>query len=107
MRNVRSKGVKRRLAFAFFLTVWLLKSILGFIAAVIGNSPEYPDAVRGFPHPYMGDMEFYVVAPAMFALLNLLMFALASKIPKWVAIVFVVVQMFMWVVLLLLGTGGI
>lgn len=105
--NSPAKGSKRRLAFALLLVVWFLKFIFGFIAATGRNTPSYPDAVRGFPSPYMGDIEFYVVIPAGFALLNLLMFVFASKLPKWLAIVAVVLQVFLLLILLLLGTGGV
>ena len=103
--NAPAKGSKRRLAFGLFLVVWFLKFIFGLIAA--RHAPSYPDAVRGFPFPYMGDMEFYVVIPAVFVVLNLLMFVFANKLPKWLAIIVAVLQIFILLILLFLGTGGI
>lgn len=105
--NVPAKGSKRRLAFALLFVVWFLKFIFGFIAAKGGHAPSYPDAVRGFPNPYMGDMEFYVAMPATFAVLNVLMLIAASKIPKWLAIVVGTLQIFTLLILLFFSSGGV
>lgn len=105
--NMAAKGSKRRLAFVLLLLVWLLKFILGLMAAIGQRTPNYPDAVRGFPSPYIGDMGFYVVIPAMFVLLNFLMFVFANKSPKWVAIVVAVLQILLLLTLLLFSAGGI
>lgn len=103
--NLPPKGAKRRLAFVLLLVVWFLKCILGLLAAISPNTPSYPDAVRASPH--IGDIEFYVVLPAVFVALNLLMYVYASKLPKWLAIIVVVLQIFLLLLLVLLGTGGI
>src|SRR5580658_7755560 len=103
--NVPAKGAKRRLAFGLFLVVWLLKCIFGLIAVIRRLAPSYPDAVRGFP--YIGDVEFYVVIPAAFVVLNFLMFAFASRLPKWFAIIVAVLQIVVLLILLFLSTGGI
>ena len=55
----------------------------------------------------MGDAAFYVVMPAAFAVLDLLMAVFASKVPKWLAIVVATLQVVMLLILVLLGTGGI
>lgn len=109
MKNVPAKdqGLKRRLLFAIFLGVWFLKFILGLIAATGKHTPSYPDAVRGFPYPYMGDAGFYVVMPAVFVALNLAMFVFASKLPKWLAIIVATLQIFLLLILLIFSTGGI
>lgn len=105
--TVPAKGSKRRLAFVLLLVVWFLKFIFGLVSATEQHAPSYPDAVRGFPYPYMGDVEFYVVIPAAFVALNLLMIVFASKLPKWLAILVAALQMFSLLVLLFLGAGGI
>ena len=105
--NVHAKGSKRRLVFFLFLIVWLLKFIFGLIAATGRHAPSYPDAVRGFPSPYIGDVEFYVVIPAAFVVLNLLIFVFASKLPKWLAIIAASLQIFLLLALLFFSTGGI
>jgi len=55
----------------------------------------------------MGEIEFYVVMPAAFVVLNFLMLVFASKLPKWLAIIVAVLQGFLLLILLLLGTGGL
>ena len=52
-------------------------------------------------------MEFYVVIPLVFVALNLLMFVFASKLPKWLAIIVSVPQVFILLILLFFSTGGI
>ena len=101
-----ARGAKRRLAFFSFLVVWFLKSIGGLIVAINPKAPRYPDSIRVLP-PYIGDIEFYVVFPAVLALLNFLMFAFARKIPKSLAIVVVALQIILLLVLLFAGTGGV
>lgn len=103
--NLPAKAAKRRLVFVLLLVVWSLKFIFGLIAATRRDTPSYPDAVRGFP--YIGDVEFYVVIPALFVVLNLLMFAYVSKVPKWLAIVVATLQIFVLLILLFFSTGGI
>lgn len=105
--NMAAKGSKRRLAFVLLLLVWLPKFILGLMAAIGQHTHKYPDAVRGFPSPYIGDTGFYVVIPAIFVLLNFLMFVFANKFPKWVAIIVAVLQTLLLLILLLFSTGGI
>ena len=105
--NVPAKGSKRRLAFVLLLVVWGIKFVLGLIAAVGQQAPIYPDAVRGLPYPYMSEMEFYVVMPAAFVALNFLLFVFARKLPKWLAIIVAVLQVFALLVLLFFSTGGI
>lgn len=105
--NTAVNGSKRRLAFILLLVVWLLKFIFGLTAAIGQRTPNYPNAVRGFPFQYIGEIEFYVVIPAMFALVNFLMFVFANKIPKWISIVVAALQLLLLLILLLLSTGGI
>lgn len=105
--KVPVRGAKRRLAFAVLLSVWFMKLIFGLIGATWQHAPSFPDAVRGFPYPHMSDMEFYVVMPALFVALNLIMLVFAKKIPKWLAIIAAVLQVFLLLVLLFLGAGGI
>jgi hypothetical protein len=88
-----------------FLGVWLLKLILGVVDVTRRHVPSYPDAVRGSPD--IGQMEFYVVIPSVFVVLNLLMFVFASKLPKWLAIIVSVPQVFILLILLFFSTGGI
>lgn len=107
MNNVLKKGSRRRLVFDLFLLVWFVKSTLGFIAVAGRDAPGYPGAVRGFPYPYLGGATFYVVIPAMFVGLNVIMFLFASRIPKWLAIIVAVLQFFNLLILLFLGAGGI
>ena len=107
MRNVAAKnqGSKRRLVFALFLAVWLLKLVLGLIDVSTRHVPSYPDAVIGFPN--IGQMGLYVVIPAAFVALNLLMIVFASRLPKWLAIIVAVLQGFALLALLFFSTGGI
>ena len=105
MNDLPAKGSKRRLAFILLFVVWCLKFVFGFVAG--RNAPVYPDAASGFPHPYMGDAAFYVVMPAAFAVLDLLMAVFASKVPKWLAIIVATLQIVMLLILVFLGTGGI
>lgn len=101
------KGAKRRLAFIFLLAIWLLKAVLGLIAAIGQKATSYPDAVRGFPSPYLSDFEFYVVVPAAFALLNLLMSVFANRLLRWLAMLVAAMQVFLLLALVLFGTGGV
>ena len=55
----------------------------------------------------MSEMEFYVVMPAAFVALNFLLFVFARKLPKWLAIIVAVLQVFALLVLLFFSTGGI
>jgi hypothetical protein len=105
MNYVLAKGSKRRLVFALFLGIWLLKLILGVIDVTGRHVPSYPDAVRGFPD--IGQMGLYVVIPAVFVVVNLLMFLFASKLPQWVAIIAAALQIFLLLALLFFSTGGI
>lgn len=105
--NMAVNGSKRRLAFVLLLVVWLLKFIFGLTAAIGQRIPNYPNAVRGFPFQYIGEVGFYVVIPAMFALLNCLMFVFANKVPKWISIIVAALQFLLLLILLLLSTGGI
>jgi hypothetical protein len=106
MKNVPA-GSKRRLVFVLFLVVWFLKFILGLTAATRPDAPSYPDAVRGFPSPYIGDIGFYVVIPAVFVVLNVLIFVFARKLPKWLAVIVAVAQTILLLMFLLFSTGGI
>lgn len=101
------KGSRRRAAFTLLLVVWLVKFTLGLIAATNGDAPSYPDAARGFPHPYMGDLSFYVMLPAALSAMNLLLLALASRIPVFAAIAIAALQVLFLLFLTFLGTGGI
>jgi hypothetical protein len=94
MSNVLAKnsGSKRRLVIVLFLAAWLLKLISGLIDVSRRHVPSYPDAIRGWPN--IGQMEFYVVIPLVFVVLNLLMFVFASKLPKWLVILLLVLQVF-------------
>lgn len=105
--NVPAKWSKRRMAYTLLLTIWFLKFIFGLTATTGGHASIYPDAARGFPSPYMGDIGFYIVVPAGFAVLNLLMLVFASKFPRWPAIVAMVLQFFLLLMLFFFGTGGI
>lgn len=105
--NVPAKGSKRRLAFVLLLVVWVLKFIFGFIAATGRHALGYPDAVRGFPSPYMGDIEYYVIIPAVFVVLNLLMAIFASRLPNWLVIIFTALQIFSLLAILFFSTGGV
>jgi len=105
--NVAVNGSKRRVAFALLSVVWMLKFILGLAAALGQHTPRYPSAVRGFPVRYTGEFVFYVVIPAVFWLLNLFMLVLSKKLPKWISIVVAILQLFLLLILLLLGTGGV
>ncbi len=79
------QGSKRRLVFSLFIGVWLLKLVLGISDVTTRHVPSYPDAVGG--SPAIGQMELGVVIPSAFLALNLLLFALAKRLPKWLAIV--------------------
>lgn len=105
MKNMPAQGSKRRLAFILFLIIWLLKLVFGLIDVTRRHVPDYPGAVRGFPD--IGQMELHVVIPATFVVLNLLILAFASKLPKWLAIVATALQVFLLLVLLFFSTGGI
>lgn len=105
--NMAAKGSKRRLAFVLLLVVWLLKFIFGLTASIGQRAPNYPDAVRGFPVQYIGDVGFYVVVPAAFVLLNFFMLVFANKFPKWISIIVAILQLLLLLVLLLFSTGGI
>jgi hypothetical protein len=102
---VPAKGAKRRLGFFPLIVVWSLKSIGGLVAFIDPKTPKYLDAIGA--HPYMGDLESYVVFPVVLALLNVLMFAFARTIPKWLAIVVVVLQIILLLVLLFAASGGV
>lgn len=101
----KNSGSKRRLVIVLFLVVWLLKLIAGLIDVSRRHVPSYPDAVRGWPN--IGQMEFYVVIPLVFVVLNLLMLALANKLPKWFVILLLVLQGFSLLMLLFFSGGGI
>lgn len=92
MNHVPAKGSKRRVVFALFLGVWLLKLILGIIDVTGRHVPSYPDTVRGSPD--IGQMGLYVVIPAVFVVVNFPMFVFASKLPKWLAIIAAALQIF-------------
>jgi len=105
--TVPAKGSKRRVAFVLFFVVWFLKLISGLIAATDRNAPSYPDAIIvSFPY-HMSNVEFCVVMTLVFLVPNLLMAVFASKLPKWLAIIVAVLQVFLLLALLFLGTGGI
>lgn len=103
--NVPSTGAKRRLAFGLLLVVWFLKFIFGFVNAIRRNAPSYPDAIKAFP--YGRDAEYYVVMPAIFVVLNLLMFVFVRKLPRWLAFIAVMSQLLLLLVILFFSTGGI
>ncbi len=105
--NIAVNGSKRRLVFVLLLVVWLLKFIFGITAAIGQRTPNYPNAVRGFPFQYIGEVVFYVVIPAMFVLLNFLMFVFPNKFTKWISVIVAALQLLLLLILLLLGTGGI
>jgi len=105
--NMAVKGSKRRLTFVLLLVVWLLKFIFGVTAAIGGRTPKYPDAVRGFPLQYIGDVGFYIVIPSMFVLFNFLLYVFANKLPKWISIIVAVLQILLLLMLLLFSTGGV
>jgi hypothetical protein len=105
MNNVPAKGSKRRLVFALFLGVWLLKLILGVIDVTGRHVPSYPDAVRGSPD--IGQMGLYVVIPSVFVVLNLLLFVFANRLQKWLAIIIAILQILLLLILLFFSTGGI
>jgi hypothetical protein len=105
MKNMPAKGSKRRLIFAIFLGVWLFKLILGAIDVTGRHVPSYPDAVRGSPD--IGQMEFYVVIPSVFVVLNLLLFVFANRLPEWLAVVIAALQICLLLVLLFFSASGI
>lgn len=105
--SVPAKGAKRRLVFASFLSVWLLKLIFSLIAAIERRNPIPPGVARGFPSLYMSDFGFYVVIPAVFVIVNFLMFVFASRIPKWLAIIASTLQCALLLILLFLASGGV
>lgn len=105
--NAPVKIYKRRLVFVLLLVTWFLKFIFGLIAATDRHAVSYPTALRGFPYPYMGDVEFYVVFPAALVVLNVLLIAFASKLPKWLVNITAALQIFLLLILLLFSTGGI
>jgi hypothetical protein len=103
--NVPSKGAKGRLFFGLLLIPWFFKFIFGFINAVGRKIPSYPDAVKAFP--YGRDIEYYVVMPAVFVALNLLLLVFARKLPKWLTLIAAISQFLLLLVILFLSTGGI
>jgi len=84
-----------------------LKFILGLTTAVGEQSHSYPNAVRGFPLQYTGELGFYVVVPAAFALLNVFMFVVARNLPRWISVVVATLQFLLLLVLLFFSTGGV
>ncbi len=105
MNHVSAKRSRQRLVFAIFLSVWVLRLILGVIDVTGRHVPGYPDAVRGSPS--IGQMGFFVVIPAGFVAINVLMFVFASKFPKWLTLVAALLQIFSLLALLFLNGGGV
>ncbi len=108
MTSTLAKGhlaKRRRFVVVVFLVIWVLKLILGILDVAGRNVPNYPGAVRGFPN--IGQMGLYVVIPSMFVGLNLLLLAFANKIPRWLVILVLVLQVFSLLVLLFFSSGGI
>lgn len=103
----RKHGSIRGLASALLFVIWFLKALLGLIAMIGERNASYSNAIRGFPHPYMGDFEYYVILPAMFAALNLLVLLFPGSFPRWLVLALMALQLFALFVLLFLGSGGI
>lgn len=100
-------GAKRRLAFFILAVCWGIKLLIGFIGAIGSGATIYPDATKGFPSPYMGDVEFYLMIPAAFVFMNLLMCLLSRRLPKWFAASIAALEGLLLLTILLFSTGGI
>ncbi|WP_152625089.1 hypothetical protein [Xanthomonas albilineans] len=107
MKILPKSGSKWRFIFSIFIAFWLLKFIFSLISEMEGDVHEYSGAARGFPYPYLGDVEFYIVTPAIFLFLNLMAFVFLNKFPKWIFIAFIALQFFIFIILLFLSSGGI
>lgn len=103
--NVPARGAKRRLAFALFLIVWLVKLMLGLGDAMTRHVPDDPHAVEA--SPYLGQIEFYVVIPSVFVAVNVFLFLFARKIPGFVVLVLLAFQLLVLFALLFFGAGGV
>jgi len=99
-------GAKRRLAFVLLAVGWGVKLLIGLTGALRSNAINYPDAIRGFPFPYMGDDDFYIKLPAVFVFMNLLLFVAARRLPKWLAGSIVAIEGILLLVILIFTTGG-
>lgn len=99
-----NSGKRRRFAFVVFLLIWSLKLFLGILDVAGRKVPEYPDAVRSSPD--IGQVELVVIS-SVFAGLNLLLVAFANRIPRWLAVLVLLLQVLSLLVLLLFSTGGI
>ena len=107
MKTQPNKGLKRKTAFFFLFVFWLIGFAGGLKSTIQGPRFVYPDAVKGFPHPYLTDLEYYVVFPGLISALNLLLLFFAAKIPKLVAILLMVSQITIIIYLIFLSGGGL
>lgn len=102
-----SAGGRRRLTFSLLTLVWLGLLTLGMIGLFSVPEYSYPDAVKGFPYPYLTDFEFRVVAPALFFALNLLSASAPRRIPVILAILSCALQSMLLLFIVFLASGGV
>lgn len=87
------------------MVVWSIKLIFGLADVAERHVPDYPDAVRGSPD--IGQFGFYVAIPAALVAFNLLMLVFANKLPRWLDLIFAILQIIALPMLLFMGGGGV
>ncbi len=107
MNEKSSVGMKRRVASSLLFIFWSLAFMSGVKSNLLESSVIYPDAIRGFPYPYMTDIEYYIFLPGFMSILNLAMVFFSSKIPKSLAMILSIGQILLIVFLFILGGGGV
>lgn len=95
----------RNVTFFVFLTFWSLMLVSGLFNAVGRHVPNYPGAVHGSPN--LGQVEFYVLVPSAFVLLNIILLIFSRRIYRFLIIAVLVLQLAIVLAFLALSGGGI